>query len=113
MESDVDEVFLNTDEFGESLTHWPRGEVGYEATVTAIFEEMDPADHNDRGKATERRAKLTVSSSVDVDVRDRWRRGEEEWWNAFRISTDIHGVHYVWVRRVDDEIRSGKTPAVL
>jgi len=80
MTADSSNVFLNTDEFAEGVTHWPAGVSGSAATVTALFFEMSRVtEEEDRGKKITRKAVIQIPTSTTVTKKDVWYRNSERW----------------------------------
>lgn len=80
MTADVSSVFLNTEDFAEGVTHWPAGDSGIAATVTALFFEIPRIEvKEDRGKKIIRRAVIQIASSTTVAKKDVWFRNSERW----------------------------------
>ncbi len=111
-------VFLDTDEFGESITHEPLGVVANAATITAIVELDDEAlgdasgDGVDRPAATQitRLGKLEVSTAVTITVRENRENCDafiinNERWRALRIlgrdNVASGGLQTVLIERID------------
>jgi hypothetical protein len=76
--SDAADVFLDTDEFAETVTFYPGGESGSKSTLTAIvvWDEMEGTREShgdgvtlerDHGTAVRSSIKLEISASVGVD----------------------------------------------
>lgn len=69
-------VFLNTHWLGESITHYPRGDVNNGVTVTAVCEldpqpDAEPPVDDARGAKRMREGRIWLATSVSVDVRER------------------------------------------
>lgn len=79
MASDVTNVFLNTDEHAESVTRYSLGDTSNPDTLTVVWEEEDAEDDRQRGQELVRRAKLHVKTSDSPNVKDRWRKGSQNW----------------------------------
>lgn len=78
--ADVSNVFLNADEFAESVTRWPQGYEGSAVTVTAVWEPDDvDRDATMDGERYTQDGTLNVSSSVSVHREDVWVIGDEQY----------------------------------
>lgn len=111
-------VFLDTDEFGESITHEPLGVTGSAVTIAAIVELDDEALGDVSGDAVDRPAqtqitrlgKLEVSTAVTITVRENRENCDtfvinSERWRALRIlgrdSVATGGLQTVLIERVE------------
>lgn len=74
VESDLDQIF-NTDEFADPVTHWPQGDAGRAAEVTAVFIPEESRRELRRGEEIVRPACLWVREAVEVHHKDAWEIG--------------------------------------
>lgn len=95
IKSDVDDVFLDTDEFAESVTHWPAGVEANAATITAIVvrdaEDQGVAVSDDAGEQIAKTAHFLVDDDESITVEDReidrdiFVTSDGDTWRAVRI----------------------------
>lgn len=65
---------------GESITHRPLNVSDDDATVTVVWDEMEPIESQDeRGKVVIRKAVALVPTSVSVAKKDTWIKSSEVW----------------------------------
>lgn len=93
-------VFLDTDEFADSLTHYPLGVVASAATVTAVFIPAEPELHHERGKGIIIRGELHVASSLSVNDKDVWLINSSKY-KTERIGDAEQGLRIIHVVRRD------------
>lgn len=79
IEGDVEGVFLNTDDFAQTVVRYPLAVTGSPESVIAVFAEKDASQETTRGDENERTATLHVAASVDADPRDTWLINSEVW----------------------------------
>lgn len=78
--ADVSNVFLNTDEFAESVTRWPQGYEGSAVTVTAVWEPDDVSHQfSGDGESYTQEGSLHVVSSMTIHREDVWIIGDERY----------------------------------
>lgn len=95
IEEHVTTVFLNTDQFADSITRRPLGVSADDVAVDAIFEEMPQSKNFEGGEQVERTAHLHIDVSTVVDESDEWVIDSVVWQtvkpgrveNGFRIVT--------------------------
>lgn len=112
MQTDAASLVLNTSDAAQSVTHRPLGVAANDVSVTGVFSEEEPAETNDRGQGTMRRATLTVGSGVSCNVRDRWSVGGVMW-ESVRLQVDGGGLQVVYLQRPQDELRSPQKTASI
>lgn len=110
--SDVSGVFLNTDDFAETVTHWPLGVSANAASVTAVFIEgqggsEDPRRDLSRGEEVVHRARLYVPSGTSTDERDIWVVNSVQW-QTLAVGPTEGGMTTVQLQRNDRERRTGR-----
>lgn len=110
--SDVETVFLNTDDFAEEITHYPLGELLSETTITAIVDLTDeiksPASggsvkEDPRGPAGQRiyrNCRLHVAATLSIDDRDKFLINDQTW-SVKRIAGRDSGMLVVWLTRAE------------
>ncbi|MEQ8636907.1 hypothetical protein [Gimesia maris] len=99
--ADVSNVFLNTNEFAETVTHWPAGVEDDEEDRTVIFFESPPfVEKRDRGKYLVRKARLKIASSVTIRKSDVWFRNSARW-ETVLPEDPIHGFRNVHLVRTE------------
>jgi hypothetical protein len=97
---------------GETLTRWPLGVQASAASVTAEFEEMEPAAYRERGQGVRRRARITTDLALSsLSVKDCWLRGSEQW-EVVTVS-DIGAFRAVDLTLTSDEFRNGQPGPIL
>lgn len=72
IEGDVTSVFLDTEHFAESVTHWPLSVEGNAAAVDAIVFRDEPTRESEKGEQSQERISLFVDDSVTIDRTDVW-----------------------------------------
>ena len=110
IDADVADVFLNTNEHAESVTHRPLGNASNDASVAALIWMDEPEIQNTNGRATVQRGYLDVSSTLSLNESDRWEiRGR--WYDTETVSTPDTGMVRVAVveRRADTVTSAGRT----
>lgn len=106
--ADVSTVFLNQEDFAESVTRYPGGQ-SPSASVVAIWEPEDyftntgPAVDHSIGQKIPRRGRLFVSASQTATQSDTWEIAGELW-QTEKLGTAADGLRIVYLRR-DDLIR--------
>lgn len=95
---DVADVFLNTDDFAETVSRYPLGVAASAESVTAVFAERDPSQDTTRGDDNMRTGALHVADSVDADPRDSWLI-QSEVWETTSVSGSSGGMKVVEVKR--------------
>lgn len=111
IESDMDDVFLDTDDFAVTITRYPSGDTDSGESVTAVFSEFatGTAQHRDysRGKETVRVGKLTVKSDQTVTQSDQWLINSELW-QTLEIPGANFGAREIMLQRNDIQSRDTK-----
>lgn len=101
MAADVSGVFLNTDDFAESITHWPANVEDDAVSRTVVFIEDSPVTvKKDGGKAFYRNATIRIESDVTITKKDAWFRNGERWETEVE-GRDVGGMKQVQVVRVE------------
>jgi len=100
IESQATTVFLNTNEFANSVIQRPKGVAADATTVTAVVEHLPTENVTERGHGFSRRAILHLAESVAVDDRDRWSINNQ-WWETERVDEPEGGLRRVHVTRTD------------
>lgn len=96
--ADVEDVFLSTDDFAETVSRYPLGVTASPESVVGVFAERDPNQETARGDDNNRTATLHVADSVDTDPRDTWLIGGEVW-NTTSVSGASTGMKTIELRR--------------
>lgn len=94
-------LFLDTDDFGESITHWPAGVEVDAASRTVIFVEMDRVDEDQtKGKQYLRNAVIHIASAVTITKKDVWFRNSERWETKI-AGKNVSGMREVQLTRIE------------
>lgn len=72
LEDDVENVFLNEDEFADSVTQYPQGVVANETPITAVVSLKPREKELERGEGYVVRGTLDVGAGVTLNARDAW-----------------------------------------
>jgi len=111
LDSDRNAVFLNADEFAESVDHLPKGSMAAKATVLAVFSEDKLQGSNEvdgdgvtpesrMGSRIRMSAMLALSSAVSIDDRDQFIiRGQR--WYVRRVVNSDGVMQTLLINRVD------------
>lgn len=103
MAADVSDVFLNTSEHAETITHIPYGVSDVE--VTAVVERLEPIP---RDGFTIAQAKVYIASSVCVGKRDAFFFNDRRY-DVVRFEEPEAGLRVVYVERRDGEWKGAET----
>ena len=104
IESDVDNVFHNTDDFAVSVSQWPLGVSANAVTATVVFIPDGPTRDKEAGEATSTMGTVYAPDSLTLNVRDRWQI-ESEMWEVIQLHKEEGGMVPVEVQRVEDHSR--------
>lgn len=79
--ADTTAVFLDTDDFAETVTHRPADDSDNDTDVTVVFIEERRTDTKETNKGAKyvRNAVIWVASSVTVTKKDTWIHNSEKW----------------------------------
>lgn len=103
--SDVDDIFLDVDDFAETLIRYAGGREGKASTFVGVFSNGMAAVDEDKGYGIRYDASIFVSSTTDVVANDTVRRGEV-WWEVDRVSQPEDGGQTIYLTRYEP-IRRG------
>lgn len=102
--ADVGGVFLNEDDFAETVTHYPAGDSEAEADVIGVFAEQTMSRETERGEQRKRTAELTVASGLTLHRKDLWSiRGET--WSTVTWGDDGPGMVKIELQIVNPQTR--------
>ena len=97
-------------QLGESVTRYPLGIVADAVSVTAMFEEIEPALDTQRGEDNVRRGRLSMADSVEAHPNDTWTIGGVHW-DARSVGQKQNGMITVEVQRTEAlRTRRGSRP---
>ena len=102
--ADTTGVFLDTDDFGESITHWPSNVEDDAATRTVVFVEGERLEEDrEDGKYLLRKAVIHIVSTVTITKKDAWFRNSERWetLGAARLTNGMREVHLMRAIRIN------------
>ena len=88
--TDVSAVFLETDDFAETILHYPLGQEDRAVQVTALVTWGQEQEEFSRGRATTRRGEIFIASGTTISVKDAWRIGNLRY-DTESVSTDQYG----------------------
>jgi beta-glucosidase-like glycosyl hydrolase len=99
-------ALLNTDEFGQAVTRWPKGHEGAAVSVTAIWQpETARRTASIEGEEIEWDGDLWLLSSVDVHRDDVWEIGDRTY-QTIEVGEDEEGMRMVRLLRTEIVQRS-------
>lgn len=112
IEADTSGVFLNTNDFAESITHRPAGNSDNDTPRTVVFIEDSRVKIEDhpKGKRYFRNATIRIASSVTVTKKDEWIRNSEKWQTVVDGRV-IDGMKQVLVTRTEQIKTEGNAKA--
>lgn len=112
IEADTSGVFLNTNDFAESITHRPAGVSANDTARTVVFIEDSRVKIEDhpKGKRYVRNATIRIASSVTVTKKDEWIVNSETW-QTVADGRDIDGMKQVLVTRTESVKTEGNAKA--
>lgn len=101
--SDVQNVFLNTAEFGRSITQYPRGSEGAKRSVVANWTpDVTPTrDASNEGESTTLGGTIQVAEAVACHGEDVWVIDGDARYATVTVSEVHGGMRTVTVQRVD------------
>lgn len=70
VERDTDNVFFNTSEFAQTVTHWPGGDSGSATSITGVFIPEESRRELVRGEEIVRPAVLWVDDTATITAKD-------------------------------------------
>lgn len=112
MKADVDDVFLNLDDFAVSVIRLRDGSQSSRQPVTGIFTQMPVDVTTARGKGYDRRAELMLNDSYAICEADAFMV-EKERWEVERIGKPQDGAVTVYLRRYEGEIKGARAAGDL
>lgn len=77
MQSDVTDVFMNTDDFAETILRYVNGDPDNTCQVTAIVSWYPTVPEMSGGRATKRRGEMLISSDDAVTKKDSFKIGDD------------------------------------
>jgi hypothetical protein len=107
MKSDVDDVFLNTDDFAESILRIVGGRNGRAESVTAIVTWQDTVTDDGRGRGTRRTAEVMLADNQSVTIKDAFKI-DNDFVQVTRVGPIQDGARTVWVRQYIPETKGAK-----
>ena len=103
--ADASAVFLNTEDFAETVTHRPLGNDGDDVAVTAIVVWDKAGENGDGGKGTKLSGRLDVAGSLAVAETDQWVVGGVLY-QTLSIGEPQGGLRMVMIQRTKIERRT-------
>lgn len=104
MKTDMDDIFLSTDDFAESIVRYAGGSQSSSSVVTAVIMWDPTTVEGGRGRQTARTGQLLLNDDVSVTVSDAFmvegNRVEVE-----SIGPIQDGARTVWIKQVIPETR--------
>ena len=91
---------------GDVFARFPLGNYGAQVPVTAIWNEEDAADDQERGHENKRHGWLTILDGTVPDTRDAWQINGESW-QTRSWQRDPGGTITAELERHDMEVRNG------
>lgn len=108
IEEDAQGVFLNTDEFADSITHRPLRNAANDHAVTAVVSYEDPQPEHDGGVGKLVRGKLEIAASVAVTDQDQWVIDGTVWQTSENgVGEAQAGMRRILIQRTSIERRTG------
>lgn len=105
--SDVSEVFLDLDDFAETVLRYVGGDAGSVRQMTAVVT-LDPVTVDDgRGRGYTHRASMVLASSVVITVGDAVKVGQNRY-EVERVGDAQHGMRTVFLTRYQPEVKGGR-----
>lgn len=111
IQSDNAAVFLNTDDFAQSVTRYPLAVTADAVAVTAVWEPDEPsvtgmgsAQNRERGLDNDRKGTLRIAETVGADTRDTWLIASQLW-STLSVQT-VDGMQYCRLQRWENELRT-------
>lgn len=105
--SDVSEVFLDLEDFAETVQRYVGGDLGNVQQMTAVVT-LDPVTVDDgRGRAYLHRANMVVASSVVINAGDAVKVGENRY-EVERVGDSKHGMKTAFLTRYQQEVKGGR-----
>ena len=99
IDADAEGVFLNEDDFAESITHWPAGNSGAAAVVTAIVFLDDTEKVTESGKKFATKGTIHVSSGTTLTHDDVWVINSVNY-QTIAVSTPQGGLTEIEIKHV-------------
>ena len=107
MISDVSDVFLQLDDFADTIIRYVGGDAGNVKTFTGIVTIHPAMASHDRGRGTDQAAELVLSSDVALAAGDAIKFGDERY-EVKAVSDPEHGMKTASLYRYIPEMRGGK-----
>ena len=105
--SDVDDVFLNLDDFAETIIRYIGGDVGNISSFTGIVTVEQTQVNDGRGRGFDHMASLVLSSDVTIAVGDAIKHGDERY-EVKTVGDPEHGMRTCHLVRYQPEVKGGK-----
>jgi hypothetical protein len=105
--SDVDDVFLDLDDFAETFVRYAGGRDGKASTFVGIFSEGVANIEEGTGRGVRHDASIWCNSTTDIQANDSIRRGEV-WWEVSRPTQPEDGGQTIYLTRIEPQRRGAK-----
>ena len=109
MAAAVSGVFLDTDDFAESITHRPGGVAASDTSVAVVFDQGtgdgDNRKDSTTGEARISTATIYAATSLAVAAGDQFVR-DSEVWAVTTVAPDESGMQRCTVQRVNEDRRN-------
>lgn len=107
LQTDIDTVFLNTDDFAISVVRLIGGRQSQRQPMTGIFTQSDPEHDTQRGKGTMRRAELLLNDATCISTDDAFLIDQQRY-EVQRVSDPQDGATTVYLIRYDGEAKGAR-----
>lgn len=107
MASDVPDVFLQTDDFADTIIRYVGGDAGNVKTFVGIVTLHPAMTNHERGRGTDQTADLVLSSDIPLCSGDAIKFGDERY-EVKAVGDPEHGMKTASLLRYIPEVRGGK-----
>lgn len=106
--TDVNTVFLNTDDFAENVVQYHGGWAGVSRNITALVTLEEPDVTRERGKGYRRRGEMMVADETLITDKDAFLIGAERY-EVERMGIVREGIRIAHIIRYAGEYRGNRT----
>lgn len=107
MATDVDDVFMVTDDFAETMIRYIGGDSGNTSSIVGIFTPESTQPNDGRGRGYDHMATLALSSAVTLKVGDALKHGNDRY-EVKTVGDEVHGMRTCELVRYEADVRGGK-----
>ena len=105
--ADVDDVFLQLDDFASQVIRYVGGDSGNSKAITGVVTLGGVSTNDGRGRGYDHDATMLLNSDVAITVGDAIKHGDDRY-EVKHVGDPQYGMRTVTLRRYQPEVKGGK-----